>query len=113
MAFLVYAPFDKFAQGGLPMVVVVGFKAKKPGATITRRYAAKRHRVSGCWSGTTSNAVRRTLIVTKKRVAGSLIGEDGKVTVAAGYITRTLAARPYWYRTSGARLGASDPSICR
>lgn len=112
MAFLVYAPFDEFAQGGIPMVIVLGFKDRAAGARITSRYAAKTHRVSGCWRGTTANEVRRTLIVNKRRVNGSLIGED-RITVAAGYFTRTLPARPFWKRRPHAEMHASDPSICR
>lgn len=112
MAFLVYAPFDELAQGGIPMVIAVGFKAREPRSKITPRYAAKARQVSGCWRGTTGSTVRRTLVVNKVKIKDSLISED-PITVAAGYFTRTLPARPYWHRTRKAQLHASEPVICR
>lgn len=111
MAFLVYARFDELAQGGIPMVVALAFKEKSDGARITRRYAAKRRAVSGCWRGTTDDVVRRTLRVTKQRIYDP-IGEQ-HVTVAAGYFTRTLPARAFWIKTQHAELHASEPLICR
>ena len=111
MAFVVYAPFDDLAQGGVPMVVAIGFKNKDTGATVTSRYAEGTHQASGCWRGTSSARIRRTLTVTQHREYDP-IGRR-RVTVAAGYFTRTLSAGPYWTSTANAEIHASDPSICR
>lgn len=111
MAFLVYAPFDELARGGVPMFVALGFKGEAAGTAIGPRFVAKARRASGCWTGTDSREIRRVLVVTRHRYYDRLF--DQRVTVAAGYFTRTLSPRPYFFRTRHARLHASDPSICR
>lgn len=105
MAFLVYAPFDQYAQDGIPMVVVTGFKAKKPGAKVTDIFASKRRKASGCWSGVAKKKVKNTLVVKRRK-------QHGK-TVAAGWLQRTWKSNPYWWNINRGGYHASDPSICR
>lgn len=112
MAILVYAPFDEAAQGGIPAVVALGFRGKKQGSVITRAYASTPHHASGCWAGTQRSHVRRTIVVRKIRTKDTLLG-PGRHTSAAAYVTRTLPARPFYWRIRQNSLHASDPSICK
>lgn len=112
MAFLVYAPFDEIAQGGLPMVVVAGFKDRRAGSRIAPAYPRKNRRVSGCWAGTRSATMINTLRVRKVRIRNPVAG-PGLYDSAAGYLERTLSSQPYWVRVKNAALHPSDPSICR
>lgn len=109
--FTVYAPFDEWAQGGVPMVIALGFKANPTGAQITPAYVERTRRVSGCWRGTRAQRVQRTLIVTRHRVPDMFT--DRWVTVAAGYLTRTLPAAPFWQKRKHAQLHATEPVVCR
>ncbi len=112
MAFLVYAPFDEIAQGGYPMVVVTGFKGRRPDSHIAPSYPLRSRLVSGCWSGTHQRAITNTLRIRKVRLPNPIAG-PGLFDSAAGYLERTLPARPYWVRTKNGARHASDPSICK
>jgi hypothetical protein len=104
MAFLVYAPFDDYAEQGYPMVVVSQFKGKSPGARVTARFAGGTHRASGCWTGTSRSSVRNTLVVRHRQQQG--------MTVAAGWLRRSWESQRYWWRLHEAAYHVSDPSIC-
>lgn len=105
MALLVYAPFDTYAQSGIPMVVVTRFKAKRPGAAVTAKFAGADRMASGCWARTTKPTVTNTLVVRKRRQGGKLL--------AADWLERTWQSQPYWLRLRQGTYHAYDPSICR
>lgn len=104
MAFLVYAPFDELAQDGIPMVAITRFKEKSAGAQVAWSYARKTHRASGCWSGTSRDMVRNTLVVKQISVNGR--------TLAVGFMAKTWPSGRYWARVDRANYHSTDPSIC-
>lgn len=105
MGFLVYADFDEYGQGGIPMLVVTGFKGKKAGAKVAPGYVGAHRIASGCWTGTTKKRMNNTLVVVKREQRGQ--------TIAAGWLHRTLKSRPYWQTVAGGAYHVSDPSICK
>ncbi len=105
MAFLVYAPFDELANGGIPMVAVTRFLAKPVGSRVDAAFASTRRTASACWAGTANASFSNTLVVNRRHQGGK--------TVAGGYFVRTISALPYWKRVRGSAYHASDPSICK
>lgn len=104
MALLVHAPFDDYAQDGIPMVVVTAFRAKAVGEAVAEGFADRRRKASGCWAGTNKAEVTNTLVVRERQQRGR--------TVAAGWLVRTWRSGPYWQTVSGGAYHVSDPSIC-
>ena len=104
MTFLVYAPFDHWAKGGIPLTPITRFKAKGAGDQVSWPYARKKRRASACWAGTDRDMVRNTLVI-------KTITVDGKTT-AGGYFQRTMPSGRYWYTARKASLHSSDPSTC-
>jgi hypothetical protein len=104
MTFLVYAPFDQWAQDGIPLTPITRFKAKSAGDPVRWPYARKKHRASACWSGTTRSTVRNTLVVKQVTVGGK--------ATAGGFFKRTMPSGKYWYSVRKASLHPADPSIC-
>lgn len=111
MAFLVTAPFDEYAQAGVPMVAVTAFRVLTPGERVPGALARGTRRGSGCWAGTTAPTMTNTLVVSKVRQVG--LDGKGRATVAAGYLRYTLPSLPYRQKLVAASLHSSDPSICR
>jgi len=112
MAFAVFAPFDDLAQAGFPMVVMVGWKDKDPGDGVPSAYAAGVHKGSGCWAGTTDAVVTNRLVVTRVHVRAPALG-PGRFPAAAGHVTTTLPALPFFAKRRASEMHVEDPSICR
>lgn len=112
MAFLVYAPFDEFAENGIPATAITAFRAKNPGATVNRQYVRKTRTASSCWDGTRRSEVSNTLVVRQVQVRNRLLG-PGKHDVVAAYFTKTLPSAPFYEKTPKNAAHASDPSICK
>lgn len=104
MTFLLYAPFDTVAQGGLPLTPVTRFKRKAAGNHVGWTYARAKRRVSACWAGTSRRSMSNTLVVKK-------ISRNGKTTAGA-FFTRTLPSGPNWWTVTDSSLHSADPSTC-
>jgi hypothetical protein len=103
MTFLVYAPFDDWAQG-LPLTPISRFRAKSPGEQVAWTWARSLHRASACWTGTNRDTMRNTLVISE-------ITRQGETT-ASGFFKRTMPSGRYWHTVRKASLHASDPSTC-
>ena len=112
MAIVVFARFDDLAQAGFPMVVMVGWKGKDPGDSISNRWAQGVHKGSGCWAGTTDPVVKNRLVVSKVQVRAPSLG-PGHFPAAAGHLTKALPALPFFANRRASEMHVEDPSICR
>jgi hypothetical protein len=112
MAIVVFARFDDIAQAGFPMVVMVGWKGKEPGDSISGGYAKGVHKGSGCWAGTTDPIVKNRLVVTHVKVRAPALG-PGMFPSAAGHLTTALPALPFFDKRRASEMHVEDPSICR
>jgi hypothetical protein len=112
MAFVVFARFDDIARAGFPMVAMVGWKDKDPGDGVPSAYAAGVHKGSGCWAGTTDAVVKNRLVVTRVQVRAPALG-PGTFPAAAGHLTKTLPAVPFFGTRRASEMHVEDPSICR
>jgi hypothetical protein len=112
MAIVVFARFDDVAQAGFPMVVMVGWKGKDPGDSISTGYAKGVHTGSGCWAGTTDPVVKNRLVVTRVQVRAPALG-PGRFPSAAGHLTKALPALPFFAKRRASEMHVEDPSICR
>ena len=104
MTFLVYAPFDHWAQKGFPLTPITRFRAKSPNEQVAWTWARELRRASACWTGTNRDTMRNTLVIRE-------ITRHGETT-AAGFFKRTMPSGRYWYTVRKASIHASDPSTC-
>jgi hypothetical protein len=112
MALAVFASFDDIAQAGFPMIVMVGWKGKDPGESVSAAYAAGVHKGSGCWAGTTDAVVKNRLVVHRVHVRAPALG-PGAFPSAAGHLTTALPALPFFAKRRASEMHVEDPSICR